>query len=59
MDGQIRRRYAVATYIHGVAAGGDLAGVTLGQSPEERVREGVFAEVGKKLFIDLEGGEVG
>ena len=47
------------THIHGVAAGGDLAGVALGQSPEEGVGKGVLAEVGQQLVINLEGGEVG
>ena len=47
------------THVHGVAAGGDLAGVALGQSPEDGVGKGVLAEVGEQLVIDLEGGEVG
>jgi hypothetical protein len=47
------------THIHGVAAGRDLAGVTLGQSPEEGVGKGVLAEVGEQPLVDLEGGEVG
>ena len=45
--------------VHGVAAGGLLAGVALGKSPEERVGHGVFAHVAEDLVIDFEGGEVG
>lgn len=47
------------THIHGVAAGRDLAGVALGQSPVEGVGKGVLAEVGQYLLLDLESGEVG
>jgi hypothetical protein len=47
------------TYIHGVAAGRDFTGMTLGKSPVERVGKGVLAEVGEQVFIDLERGEVG
>jgi hypothetical protein len=46
------------THIHGVTAGRDLAGVALGQSPVEGVGQGVLAEVGEDLLIDLEGGKV-
>jgi len=47
------------THIHGVAAGRDLAGVALGQSPVEGVGKGVLAEVGQHLLLNLESGEVG
>ncbi len=50
---------ASATHIHGLLAGGDLAGVPLGQGPVEGVGEGVLAQVGEELLVDLEGGEVG
>ncbi|KAJ8611823.1 hypothetical protein MRB53_037736 [Persea americana] len=39
--------------VHGVAARGDLAGVTLGKRPVERVGEGVFAEVGQDGVVDF------
>jgi hypothetical protein len=45
--------------VHGVAAGGLLAGVALGKSPEERVGECVLAEAGEDGLVDLEGREVG
>lgn len=47
------------THVHGVAAGRDLAGVTLGKSPVERVGEAVLPQVGDNIILDLEGGEVG
>ena len=47
------------THVHGVATGRDLAGVTLAESVVEGVGEGVLAEVGKDLLINLESGEVG
>jgi hypothetical protein len=47
------------THVHGVATGRDLASVALGQSPVEGVGQGVLAEVGEKLLIDLESGKVG
>jgi hypothetical protein len=45
--------------VHGVAAGGLLAGVALGKSPEERVGECVLAEAGEDGLVDLERREVG
>jgi hypothetical protein len=36
-----------------------FAGVTLGQSPVERVGKGVLAEVAEDFVVELEGGEVG
>lgn len=47
------------TYVHGVATGRDLAGVTLSQSPVDGVGKSVLAEVGDELLVDLKGGEVG
>lgn len=46
------------TYIHSVPTGRNLAGVTLGQSPVERVGKGIFPQVREKFFIDLESREV-
>ena len=45
--------------VHGVAAGGLLAGVALGKSPEEGVGKSVLAEAGEDSLVDLEGREVG
>ena len=45
--------------VHGVTAGGLLAGVTLGKSPEEGVGKSVLAEAGEDSLVDLERGEVG
>lgn len=53
------RKGAGKTHIHGVAAGRDLAGVTLAQGPEDGVGKGVFAEVGKDTLLGLEGSKVG
>jgi len=47
------------SYIHGVAAGGDLAGMSLGQAPEHRVGKGVFPHVGQDFLLNLEGRVVG
>lgn len=47
------------THVHGVAAGRDLAGVTLSKSPVERVGEAVLPQVGDSPVLDLEGREVG
>jgi hypothetical protein len=33
--------------------------VTFSQSPEKRIGESIFTEVGKDLIIDFERGEVG
>lgn len=44
--------------VHGVATSGLLAGVALGKSPEERVGEGVLAEVAQDGVVNLERGEV-
>lgn len=46
------------TYVHSAAAGRDLAGVALGQSPEKGVGQSVLAEVGDLVLISLEGKEV-
>ena len=45
--------------VHGVAAGGLLAGVALCKSPEEGVGESVLAEAREDGLVDLEGREVG
>lgn len=45
--------------VHGVAAGGLLASVALGESPEEGVGKSVLAEAGEDSLVDLEGREVG
>ena len=45
--------------VHGVAAGGLLASVTLGKSPEEGVGKSVLAKAGENGLVDLEGREVG
>jgi hypothetical protein len=55
----VKRGGNVVTHVHGVAAGRDLAGVALGESPVEGVGKGVLAEVGEHLLLDLESGEVG
>lgn len=45
--------------VHGVTAGGLLAGVTLGKGPEEGVGKSVLAKAGEDSLVDLEGREVG
>jgi hypothetical protein len=45
--------------VHSVAAGGLLASVALGKSPEEGVGKSVLAEAGEDSLVDLEGREVG
>jgi hypothetical protein len=47
------------TYIHGVAAGRDLAGVALRERPEKGVGKGVFPKVGEYLLLNLEARVVG
>jgi hypothetical protein len=49
----------LGSVVHGVAAGGLLASVALGKSPEERVGKCVLAEAGEDGLVDLEGREVG
>jgi hypothetical protein len=45
--------------VHGVAAGGLLAGVALSECPEEGVGKCVLAEAAKDGLVNLEGREVG
>lgn len=47
------------THVHSLLTSGDLAGMTLRQGPEEGVGQGVLAQVGEELLVDLEGGVVG
>ena len=49
----------LGSVVHGVAAGGLLAGVALGERPEEAVGERVFGHVGQHFVVDFEGGEIG
>lgn len=44
--------------IHGVTAGGDFAGVTLGEGPVERICQRVLAEVTENRIVNLEVGEI-
>ena len=46
------------THIHGVPPRRLLAGMSLRQSPVDRISQRVFPQVGENLIIDLESGKV-
>jgi hypothetical protein len=58
MGGRVTRK-GKNTHVHGVSAGRDFTGVTLGKGPVEGVGEAVFPHVGNVLLLNLEGREVG
>lgn len=47
------------TYIHSVTTCGYFTSVAFSKSPEQSVGEGIFAEVGKNLVVNLESRKVG
>jgi hypothetical protein len=47
------------TYIHSITTSRLLTSMTLGESPEQGVCQGIFAEVGEDLIVNLESSEVG
>jgi hypothetical protein len=47
------------TYIHRITTSRLFTGVSFSKSPEECIGQSIFAEVGKDLVVNFEGGEVG
>lgn len=46
------------TYIHRVTTGRLLAGMSLGQSPVQRIGQGILPQIDEDLVVNLEGGKV-
>jgi hypothetical protein len=50
---------SVSTYIHSIAARRLLTAMAFSKSPEKRVGERVFSQIGKNLSFDFESRKVG
>jgi len=46
------------TYIHGVSSRGLFTSMTFSQSPEKRIGQSIFPEVGKNFTLDFESRKI-